>query len=117
MPAAQSIPTTGQPLPRADEAYAAPEKWDEWILADRGHGREWAYVFHAGPGDADRVWRAITEAVQETPIASIREIGEGIGCQVDILLTINNRTSKVRSVWHYATPIGRPRLISAFPTR
>ncbi len=115
MPAA-SIPIVGQPLPRASEAYVKPEKWDGWTLARRGHGREWAYVFQVGAADADLVWRALAEAVLDAPIASVREVGEGLGCQVDVVITIKARTSSVRSVWHYDTTSDRPRLVTAFPT-
>jgi hypothetical protein len=109
-------PIIGQPLPRAADAYAAPEKWEQWIFAERGHGREWARVFHVGLADAERVWRAIADAVLDAPISSVREVDVGVSCEVQVILTINARTSLVRSAWHYVSAESAPRLVTAFPT-
>jgi hypothetical protein len=54
--------------------------------------------------------------VLDAPIASIREVSEGLGCQVDAVITVKARISIVRSVWHYDTAGDRPRLVTAFPT-
>jgi hypothetical protein len=97
-----SGPTVGHPLPRADEAFATPEKWTEWILADRGHGQEWARVFQAGPADAERIWSAIAAAVLDAPVSAIRQVPLGVTCEVRVKLTIGERTATVRSAWHYA---------------
>ena len=109
-------PTVGHPLPRADEAYGTPEKWAEWILADRGHGQEWARVFGAGPADAERIWQAIADAVLDAPISAIRSVALGVTCEVRVELTIRERTATVRSAWHYANTEDAPRLVTAFPT-
>jgi hypothetical protein len=109
-------PTIGQPLPRAAEAYSNPEKWERWILAECGHGREWARVFHVELIDTERVWRAIADAVLHAPISSVRELDVGVSCKVQISLTINARTSAVRSAWHYTDAEAAPRLVTAFPT-
>jgi hypothetical protein len=105
----------GEVLPRAAEAYAAPEKWGQWILADRGHGWEWARVFRVGPADAEEIWRAITEAVLDAPISSVRRADTGVSCAVHVVLEINARTAPVRLVWHYADAGAAPRLVTAFP--
>jgi hypothetical protein len=86
-------PTVGQPLPRADEAYAAPEKWAEWILADRGHGEEWARVFNVHPSDAERIWQAIASAVLDAPVSAVRHVALGVTCEVCVELTVNERTT------------------------
>lgn len=44
-------PQPGEQLPRADACWYEPIKFDEWILAPRGHGREWQQVFGVGAGD------------------------------------------------------------------
>jgi hypothetical protein len=47
-------PTIGEPLPQAAEAYAEPEKWQSWILAERGHRAEWARLFHVDLMDIEK---------------------------------------------------------------
>jgi hypothetical protein len=32
-------------MPRAADAYAGEDKWLGWILAEHGHGPDWARVF------------------------------------------------------------------------
>ncbi|MGH2854661.1 MAG: DUF6883 domain-containing protein [Solirubrobacteraceae bacterium] len=114
--AATPAPTIGQPLPRAIDAYTAPEKWEEWILAERGHGREWARVFHIEPADIERVWRGITEAVLDAPIFKVIDRGpDGIVCGVDMKLTVDTRVATLRTSWHYERAGDAPRLITAYP--
>jgi hypothetical protein len=108
-------PTVGEPLPRAAEAYTAPDKWEQWILADRGHGWEWTRVFRVGPADLEQIWRAIAEAVLDASISSVRRADTGVSCAVDVVLEINARTAAVRTVWHYADAEAAPRLVTAFP--
>jgi len=69
-PPRSDSPEVGGVLPRATEVFAAPEKWDQWILAERGHGWEWAKVFRVGTTDAERIWSAIAEAVLDAPISA-----------------------------------------------
>lgn len=117
MSADTPTPTIGAPLPRAGEAYTTPEKWREWILADRGHGREWARVLHVEPADAGSVWRAIAEAVLQAPIHKILDRGhDGIVCGVELELTIASRTARVRTSWHYERAGAAPRLVTAYPS-
>lgn len=108
-------PTIGQPLPRADHAYATAEKWTLWILADRGHGREWARVFRVHPADSEQVWQAIADAVLYAPVSSVRKVALGVTCEVNAELAINGRIATVRSAWHYADTGDAPRLVTAFP--
>jgi hypothetical protein len=44
-----------------------PEKL-KWILADHGHGREWARVFRIGDEDAERLWNAIARAALDAAV-------------------------------------------------
>lgn len=110
------LPTVGHPLPRAGEAYATSEKWAEWILADRGHGQEWARVFRIGPADSEQIWRALADAVLGALVSAVRRVAVGVTCEVDVALTINERTATVRSAWHYADTDDAPRLVTAYPT-
>jgi hypothetical protein len=104
-------------LPRATEAYAEPEKWDQWILAERGHGPEWATVFHVELADTERVWRAIADAVLSAPISSVRNGSpSGASYQVRVVLTLNDRTARVLTIWHYASVGDAPRLVTTYPT-
>ena len=96
--------------------YATPEKWDRWILADHGHGREWARVFRVDMIDVERVWEAILEAVLDAQVQKIVDRGrDGIVCGVESQLTIDARTAWVRTSWHYEHPAAAPRLVTAYP--
>ena len=109
-------PTITEPLPRAADAYAEPEKWREWIFAERGHGLEWARVFHVDLTDMETVWTAITGAIHEAPIHKIVDHGQdGVVCGVDMELTIESRRARVRTSWHYEDAHAAPRLVTAYP--
>ena len=98
------FPTIGQPMPRAADAYAMPDKWQYWILAAAGHGDEWARVFHGGPQDSELIWAAIATAVVHAPVSVARDRApHGVVCGVGITLTINDRTASV------ATALALPR--------
>jgi hypothetical protein len=89
----------------------------KWILADHGHGREWARVFRIGDEDTERLWNAIAQAALDAPIFRIIDRGKyGIVCGVAFPLTLNERTATVTTSWHYAAAGDVPRLITAYPT-
>jgi hypothetical protein len=116
MSPAASTPTVGQLLPRAANAYMTPEKLN-WILAERGHGQEWARVFRIGPNDAEPLWNAIAQAVLDAPVFRVINRGKyGIVCGVVIQLTFNLRTATVATSWHYASADEAPRPVTAYPT-
>jgi hypothetical protein len=108
-------PTIGQTLPRADEAYTAPEKLD-WILAERGHGREWTRVLRIRSDDTERFWDAIAQAVFDAPIFKVvdRE-PDGVVCGVETILVVGERSVKTRLFWHYKHADDAPRLVTAYP--
>lgn len=88
-----------------------------WILAEHGHGREWARVFHIGDDAAESLWDAIALAVLEAPVFRVIDRGErGVVCGVALRLTLNGRTATVTTSWHYAAPGEAPRLVTAYPT-
>lgn len=108
-------PPVGQPLPRAAEAYAAPEKL-AWILSEDGHGREWAHVLHVGENDISRFWNAIAQAVIDMPIIRVTDREPfGVACGVETFLTVGKRTAKARTSWHYMHARDAPRLVTAYP--
>lgn len=110
-------PIIGQPLPRAAEAYAAPEKWQSWILADHGHGLEWARVFRIGLDDADLLWEAIADGILLAPIFATRDVSPyGLSCHVPLVLTLNDRVARALTIWHYGSIESQPRLVTAYPT-
>jgi hypothetical protein len=116
MSGATSKPCVGQPLPSAADAYATREKWDRWILADRGHGQEWARVFRVGPADIERIWQAILEAILDAQVYKVVDRGQdGIVCGVESQLTIGSRTAWVQTSWHYEHAASAPRLVTAYP--
>ncbi len=91
-------------------------KWDGWILADRGHGLEWARVLRVQMEDVDVIWEAIAMRAPIDPVSGIRSLGiYGLNCEVDMWLTIGRRRAAVRTVWHYANSKASPRLASAYP--
>lgn len=108
-------PEVGDPLPRAAETWCAPEKWANWILAEVGHGTEWGHVFHVESDQWEAVWEAIAAAVIDALIETVRSGGRGVSCGVMLDLTIGDRTSAVRSAWHYAEVGAAPRLVTAYP--
>ena len=110
-------PEIGQPLPRAADAHAPTEKWRGWILAAHGHGREWTRVFEAGPDDSEAIWQAIAAVVLDAPVSAVRDRApHGVVCGVEVELTINDRTARVATAWHYADEVAAPRLVTAYPT-
>jgi hypothetical protein len=109
-------PIVGLPLPRAADAHATLEKLQQWILADRGHGKEWGAVFRVSSADTQLVWRAITDVVRLASIHKVIDLGrDGIVCGVDLTITIGLRTAGVRTSWHYAHTGAAPRLVTAYP--
>jgi hypothetical protein len=112
---AASLPSIGEPLPRAAEAYTVPEKL-AWILAEHGHGQEWVRVLHINEDDAGRFWSAIVLAVLDAPIYKvINREPYGTVCGVKITLAIGERTAKARTFWHYKHVRDAPRLVTAYP--
>ncbi len=94
----------------------APEKLD-WILAEHGHGPEWLRVFRIRDADAERLWDAIARAVADAPVFRVIDRGKyGVVCGVMVQLTLNARTAKVTTSWHYAAAGEAPRLVTAYPT-
>jgi hypothetical protein len=115
MSVAVPFPTIGEPLPRAAEAYTAPEKL-AWILAAHGHGQEWARVFRIKDVDAQRLWDAIARAALDAPIYRIIDRKpNGIVCGVEMKLMIAARVAPVRTSWHYQRAGDAPRLVTAYP--
>jgi hypothetical protein len=109
-------PRIGQPLPQAHRAIASAEKWRDWILAERGHGREWMHVFRVGLQDRHAIWASIAQAIPRAPIATIRDRGEhGIVCGVAVRITLRSRTAVVMTSWHYGPRSSVPRLVTAYP--
>jgi hypothetical protein len=93
-----------------------PEKL-KWILADHGHGREWARAFRIGDEDAERLWNAIARAALDAPVFRVVDRGKyGTVCGVAFPLTLNTRTAKVTTSWHYPATGDAPRLVTAYPT-
>jgi hypothetical protein len=92
-----------------------PEKLS-WILAEQGHGREWARVFHIERDGAEMLWNAIEQAVLGASVFRVIDRGwHGIVCGVTLQLTLNGRTATVTTSWHYATAGDAPRLVTAYP--
>lgn len=86
------------------------------MLAENGHGPEWARVFHVSLEDRERVWETISNAVENGDVTGVRKLGEhGLNCEVDVQLAIAGRSAVVRTIWHYETPVSAPRLVSAYP--
>lgn len=109
-------PCVGQPLPRGADAYSSHEKWVRWILADRGHRREWARVFRVTETDIDLLRRAILDQVLTAHVHKVVDHGQhGVVCGVDVRLTIRARTAIVRTSWHYKDAKAAPRLVTAYP--
>lgn len=112
-----TYPVLGQPLPRAAEAHSTEDKWDGWILAVPGHGAEWARVFAVTTGDRELIWSAITQALTDAPISTIRDrTPYGVVAGVELTLKIRGRTARIMTSWHYVDEDAVPRLATAYPT-
>lgn len=110
-------PQPGKPLPRASACWYEPVKFEEWILAPRGHGLEWNRVFDVGPRDRERVWQALASAATYAVIAEVRDHGEdGVVCGIRERVKIRMRSAKVTMSWHYEDSTAPPRLITAYPS-
>jgi len=111
--AARVLPTKRSGPP----AWCIPGKWEDWILADRGHGPEWAHVLHVESDGWEQAWQALKEAVYEAPVQMVRilEAG-GVSCGVVVDLRVGERSARVTSAWHYAAEGAAPRLVTAYPT-
>ena len=110
-------PKIGEPLPRADQVWYEPVKLEEWILAERGHGKDWQRAFHVGLEDREQVWDEIVTAVLGAPITTVRDRGvNGIVCGVEVELAIGERAAPVTISWHYASKDAAPRLVTAYTT-
>jgi hypothetical protein len=108
-------PGVEDPLPRAADAWYERSKL-KWILDEKGHGDEWARVFHVGPEDQERVWEVIANAMPRATIKEVRRSTYGVTCGVEVILTIDGRSARTLVSWHYAIPIAAPRLVTAYPT-
>jgi hypothetical protein len=70
---------------REQACWYGPIKFEEWILAPRGHGHEWQRVFNVGLDDRDRVWEAISSAAGTAVIMEVRDRGaDGVVCGIGI---------------------------------
>src|SRR5436305_14123441 len=110
-------PQPGDQLPRADACWYGPIKFEEWILAPRGHGREWQQVFGVGLEDRERVWRALTSAADSAVIVEVRDRGsDGLVCGIRERVTVGTRSANVTMSWHYEDSGAAPRLATAYPS-
>jgi hypothetical protein len=110
-------PQPGDQLPRADACWYEPIKFEGWILAPRGHGREWQQVFGVGLEDRERVWRALTSAADSAVIVEVRDRGsDGLVCGIRERVTVGTRSANVTMSWHYEDSGAAPRLATAYPS-
>jgi len=110
-------PQPGEPLPRADACWYDPIKFEEWILASRGHGREWQQVFGVDLGDQERVWQALASAARTAVIAEVRDRDSlGVVCGIRERVTMGERRAMVTMSWHYEDFSAAPRLATAYPS-
>lgn len=110
-------PQPGEALPQASACWYELIKFEEWILAPRGHGREWQRVFGVGPEDQERVWQALAPAAATATIIEVRDRGEdGVACGIRERVTIGTRSAMVTMSWHYEDSSATPRLATAYPS-
>jgi hypothetical protein len=110
-------PEPGEQLPRADACWYELIKFEEWILAPRGHGREWQQVFGVRLEDRERVWRALTSAADSAVIVEVRDRGSnGLVCGIRERVTVGTRSANVTMSWHYEDSGAAPRLATAYPS-
>lgn len=91
------------------------DKW-EYVLADKGHGREWRRVFRFEASQSTVLWEAFSELAVSAPVTGVRPTPVGIRCEMRAELTFNDRTAVVVLGWWYDRPDDAPRLVTAYPT-
>ncbi len=105
----------GQPLPRAADTYVEEDKWNDYVRADDGHGKEWRRVFRLEPTQSEELWLALADLARTAPISEVRPSRFGVGCGMTAELTFNGRTAVVLLGWYYDRPGDAPRLVTAYP--
>jgi hypothetical protein len=109
-------PQIGDRLPRIANGFAESDKWSGWILAPHGHGRDWARALAVGIDDVERLFGLLHGASRAAPVVNVYDHGRfGYSCAVDITITLNGRTARARTVWHYKSEAAPPRLVTAYP--
>lgn len=108
-------PQIGGRLPRADHVYVVDDKW-EYVLSNRGHGREWRRVFRVEPSQSTALWAAFAELAASSLVTDVRPTAVGIRCEMHAELTFNGRTAMVMLGWWYDQDGDAPRLVTAYPT-
>jgi hypothetical protein len=110
-------PKIGEPFPRAQDAWYEWIKFEDWIFSNKGHGSEWARVFHVGLDDWRLVWNTILKATASATIEEVRDRSPfGFSCGTWVQLTLTGRKSLVKVSWHYLEEGAAPRLVTAYPT-
>jgi hypothetical protein len=108
-------------VPGADRAFIEQRKLQDWVLADHGHGPDFARALGVGLEDLPLVHTALLAHVRENPPEATRPSHPLAGPEArdwSVLgpLEIRGRHAEVRSVWQVAPP-APPRLITAYSRR
>ncbi len=74
-------------------------------------------MFDVEADDGEPIWQAIGAAVLDAPVSTVRDRApHGVVCGVEVELTINDRTARVSTAWHYIDEQAAPRLVTAYPS-
>jgi hypothetical protein len=73
-------------------------------------------VLQVGVHDAAELWLEIAHGVLTASISSIRDRGEhGIACEALMTISLNERSVRILTSWHYIDGNSAPRLVTAYP--
>ena len=109
-------------VPGAERALGEEAKLTGWVLAERGHGPDFARALGVGSEDRDLLRAALLAHVREHPPEAGRPGHPLAGpaarlWSVSGPLEVRGRRTEVMSVWEVPGPGGRPRLVTAYPRR
>jgi hypothetical protein len=107
-------------VPGAERAVIEGRKLAEWVLAERGHGGDWARAFALAPEDAGLLEEALRAHVADNPPAAVLDNPAAPGARTYRVygpVELAGRRAFVLSVWEVLAPDAPPRLVTAYPRR
>jgi hypothetical protein len=107
-------------VPGAERAVVEERKLVEWVLAERGHGGDWARAFGLGPQDVSLLAPALEAHLRAHPPTAVLVNPAGPEARTYRVygpLELAGRRAFVLSVWEVLAPGAPPRLVTAYPRR
>lgn len=107
-------------VPGAEGAVIEERKLTGWVLAEHGHGGDWARAFGVGPEDVGLLGPALEAHLRTHPPAAVLVNPAGPEARTYRVygpLELAGRRAFVLSVWEVLATGAPPRLVTAYPRR